>query len=310
MIRTDFPELAWLKRRVAERFAGQEPGGWPTVVLHTHTRQCYRPDIAGPLSLFRNVHGRSRCTADGRTVLVEDERYFLTNPGQAYTLEIDEAEPVETFNIHFGQALTRHVYHGPALPTATWLDDPHRASHLPDPILFNHLQQPGPRLHHHLTHLHALVAAPTAPPPLLLEAALVGVLEQLFEAHGQAEAEAQALPLRRPATRAEVYRRLRWSVDYLHSHYQRDDLTLDELAAVACLSKYHYLRLFRAALGSPPHAYLLALRLEKAQALLRRTRHPIADIALRVGFQNLSSFSRLFGQRVGVSASHYRQAAG
>ena len=53
----------------------------------------------------------------------------------------------------------------------------------------------------------------------------------------------------------------------LHAHHAAP-LTLDELAGQANLSRYHFLRLFRAALGATPHQYLIRVRLERAKALL------------------------------------------
>jgi AraC family transcriptional regulator len=78
------------------------------------------------------------------------------------------------------------------------------------------------------------------------------------------------------------------------------------LATMACLSKYHFLRLFRMAYGNSPHQYIQQLRIEKARSILSRTDTPISDVADALGFVNSQSFSRLFAQRMGVSPTAYR----
>ena len=95
------------------------------------------------------------------------------------------------------------------------------------------------------------------------------------------------------------------SLNYLHSYYT-DEITLDDLASVACLSKFHYLRLFKLVFHSSPNQYVLQLRLEKARALLIYSQLPITHICTLLGFQNITFFSRLFNQRYKCSALSYR----
>jgi AraC family transcriptional regulator len=84
------------------------------------------------------------------------------------------------------------------------------------------------------------------------------------------------------------------------------EISLDQLAAEACLSKYHFLRLFRKAYGLSPYQYIQHLRLEKARILLTDSVIPITDLAGLLGFDNSQSFSRLFYQRMGLYPTQYR----
>ncbi len=85
--------------------------------------------------------------------------------------------------------------------------------------------------------------------------------------------------------------------------------TLDELAAVAGLSKYHFLRQFSRVVGMTPGAYLRSLRMCRAARLLRTTRDPIAKVARASGFTDHASFSRAFRRHAGLSPRQYRGAA-
>lgn len=96
-------------------------------------------------------------------------------------------------------------------------------------------------------------------------------------------------------------------VDVLHAHL---DVTLDlaELSAVAGLSRFHLLRLFRQHTGETPAHYHRRLRIEYSQRLLRTTALPVGDIATRCGFADHAHFARTFRASVGASPSTYRAA--
>ena len=75
------------------------------------------------------------------------------------------------------------------------------------------------------------------------------------------------------------------------------------------LSAFHFLRLFRDVLGVTPHQYLVRARLRHAARLLAEEDRSITDIALDVGFADLSNFVRTFHRAAGVSPRGFRRAA-
>lgn len=82
-------------------------------------------------------------------------------------------------------------------------------------------------------------------------------------------------------------------------------LTLDGLAAVAHLSRYHFARTFRRITGASPMEYVLQRRIERARALLRDGRHRIGDIAIDLGFFDQSHFARSFRRATGTPPGRY-----
>jgi AraC family transcriptional regulator len=85
------------------------------------------------------------------------------------------------------------------------------------------------------------------------------------------------------------------------------DLSLEQLASVACLSRFHFARAFKAAVGRSPHRYVSARRLERAKALLAREDRPLADIALALNFSCQANFTRAFAQATGQTPGRYRR---
>ncbi|MGH9901205.1 MAG: helix-turn-helix domain-containing protein, partial [Pyrinomonadaceae bacterium] len=104
-----------------------------------------------------------------------------------------------------------------------------------------------------------------------------------------------------------VDRRIRRAVELMHAHLDRD-LPLDELAAAAHLSPFHFARLFKKLTGASPHAYLASLRAARAQTLLGETDLSVTEIGARVGYKSSSHFAKAFRQAAGLSPRAFRAA--
>ena len=88
-----------------------------------------------------------------------------------------------------------------------------------------------------------------------------------------------------------------------------DTLSLSQMASLAGLSRYHFIRAFRAATGETPRQYQIAARRRLAADRLMDTREPITGIALDVGFNDISHFNATFRRAFGTSPRAWRQAA-
>jgi AraC family transcriptional regulator len=84
------------------------------------------------------------------------------------------------------------------------------------------------------------------------------------------------------------------------------DLTLDHLASIACLSRFHFARAFKAVLGKTPHQYVTAKRIERAKALLIRGDQTLVAVALALNFSSQANFTRAFRRLTGQTPGQYR----
>lgn len=94
----------------------------------------------------------------------------------------------------------------------------------------------------------------------------------------------------------------------LIEHEPEAPLSVAELARIARLSLYQFIRSFEAVTGATPHQYLLRIRLRQAALRLRSGPERIADIALECGFGDISNFTRTFRGEFGVTPRAYRAA--
>jgi AraC family transcriptional regulator len=96
---------------------------------------------------------------------------------------------------------------------------------------------------------------------------------------------------------------------YIHDHLD-DDLNLDVLAEIACLSPYHWHRIYQASFGETVAATVKRLRLQRAAADLAHTDKPIPQIAARAQYDSQASFTRAFSAAFGLPPARYRDVGG
>jgi AraC family transcriptional regulator len=100
---------------------------------------------------------------------------------------------------------------------------------------------------------------------------------------------------------------LRLVLDFMNDHLSQP-IGLADLARTARCSPSHLARLFNAALGMPPHRYLVILRIKQAQMLLRTTRLPLSAIAAQCGLSSREHLIKLFRRWCATTPETYRQA--
>ncbi|GAA4338140.1 hypothetical protein GCM10023149_47960 [Mucilaginibacter gynuensis] len=110
------------------------------------------------------------------------------------------------------------------------------------------------------------------------------------------------------STRVEILRRLNMAKEFLYTNFN-SNISLEDLAEHACLSVNHLLRTFKQAFKLTPHQFLVQLRLQRAQQLLKTTKYPINEVVSMVGFECPSSFIRLFRTHYKLTPLKYRMTA-
>ena len=96
------------------------------------------------------------------------------------------------------------------------------------------------------------------------------------------------------------------AIRFIRTQYM-NAITLTDVAAHVNMSQFHFSRLFKRGCGCPPHEYLILTRLNRAKHLLKTTDLPIKVIVQKVGYQNVSSFTNAFTDRVGISPTLFRK---
>ena len=99
--------------------------------------------------------------------------------------------------------------------------------------------------------------------------------------------------------------KLRRVTGYIQQNVDKD-LRLAELAALVCMSPYHFARLFKCSTGVPPHRFVVRQRIARASAFLATQERSIAEVSRMVGFRTPSHFTTVFRRVTGVTPRGYR----
>lgn len=152
------------------------------------------------------------------------------------------------------------------------------------------------RLANNLLRLHEAMHSPVRISALAIQTEWLSQLHFLFTQSGAI----------RPSEVKGTLAPAQWQTikDYCLAHLS-EKITLDTLASLCVLGRFHFLRQFKQTIGMTPHAWLLRLRLEHACTLLAEGTQTLTEVALNVGFYDQSHFNRAFRQAFGVPPSGY-----
>ncbi len=96
--------------------------------------------------------------------------------------------------------------------------------------------------------------------------------------------------------------------DYIESHLN-DKITVADLAELVSLSRFHFIRAFKKAVGIPPHQFIMRRRVDRAKEMLTEGDFSVTEVALGTGFNGLTQLTRVFRQVVGVTPTAFRRDA-
>lgn len=266
----------------------KSPGG----ILHMLEAVQPAGDVSRPalpeLTLYQDMLGGSRLSGNlgGGRLSVASERggFFVAAPNFANTVVVDKEHRIRSLSF----------------PVAQWqelLDEvSDEQSSLECPQL--HIEQfRTPAIQSALRNLWALCDEEGVPSRLLARAAGCEILAELCRLGGAPLTPTKGGLAPWAERRCLELMRTRLS----------EDISLDELAAEARLSPFHFARMFKHSVGVPPRVYLTRLRVERACELLEMTDLPITEIALEVGYSSNQVLARVFIKHRRMSPSDYRR---
>jgi AraC family transcriptional regulator len=263
--------------------------GADNLVLHAKGRRHVVKDFPGPLSIKTVMSGEVGWIVGGRNIVVDARSFLVLGEGQKYSMDMDAPRPVETCCAFFRRGFVEQVSQDMTSPLQASIDEPQRFA---PPLQFLS------RLHSDtkgriLPHLWSLASRCSDQlQPSSFEEDFLILSTELVKLYREIAVQIARVPAAKASTREELFRRLQLAREYLHSSVDQR-ISLEEVARESCLSRYHLHRSFTNVFRRTPHAYLTALRLEKARSLLQDG-HSVTDACMEVGFTSVSSFSRLF----------------
>jgi len=305
MILTTLPDLAPRPQTAANaEFRRRFYARWgrENAVVCGHAKHAEYAVHPQTLSVKVAAGGRERYVLSRRELVVDAENYLVLNEGSRYGSVLDTdwpgAAPAWTFAVFFRPGLQHEVAAARRQPLAAALDAPDAPGTAVTAGFAEHLRPHGGAVSARLRHLAQAVQAGERD-ETWLEEQCTALLDALLDAEGLPSREPRA----RTAQRAELWRRLHRAADFIESRYT-EPLTLDDMAAAACLSRYHFVREFARAFGLSPHAYLTRKRARAAARILRQCGGTDREaLAQHCGFGSRWSLARALARHGGTGAA-------
>jgi len=246
----------------------------------------YDECFAGPLSIKSVVRGAAVWTTGGARFEVTPYTALLLNDGEEYEIEVDAREPVETFCVFFAHGFVEEAMESATTASAKLLEGQARAPilHWSERWMFDDVV------------LRALSGVRRESS----DGSLYTLANAIVGAQCDLDTRVAQMSLVRATTRDEIRRRVARGIAFIHGSIG-DPFTVADVAREACLSRFHFHRLFTAMTGETPHRYIARIRLERARAMLRDRQRSVGEVALASGFATPSAFSSAFSKHFGYS---------
>lgn len=270
---------------------------WPNMIIHNKARKADFPEHKGPLTIKCPLKGKETYTTPARKFLVDNNHYLILNDGQTYSCLIDSKEEVEIISVFFRPQFAEGVLTSLVNSSDKLLEMEHIESG--QPVFFLEKLYKQDRYITPFIMKFRLASENNFDDEQWIEEEFYLLLENMLKVHRNLGKTIEKLPSVKKSTKVEIYRRLDIAKEYIDANLG-NDIKIEDMAREACLSTYHFIRLFKAVYEITPHRYLSKNRLDKAMNLLLRGDMSVTDVCFEVGFKSLSSFSWLFKQKYGL----------
>jgi len=233
--------------------------------------------------------GRERYFVDGRSIAVDDDSFLILNDNRVYGSRFDSNSELESFSVFFRPGMAEEILGAMRIPVERALDRGNAATQ--QPVEFTEALHPHDSTVSPVLRYIQYGVRSGVDDGDWYEEQFQFLLERMLVHQRRVTEQLELLPALKSATRREVGRRLALAVDLVHAGYE-DDIGLPDMARAACLSKFHFLRLFTELYGLTPHAFLQRKRALAAARLLERGGHSATAVATRVGFNSRATMAR------------------
>lgn len=278
-------------------YSSQPPQLTDTVVIHASTTEKYSyPEHATPYLLLSNFVNRGNYVLNRRPVEISASHFYFLNPYDTLEIRFSTAAPLQTCMILFEEKFMDSCFHYLSTSAEQLLEPPDgdppsspRFANAPFDLTDTIKRQ-------------MLLLVRNRPDQDVVQDVLFELIAECTRLNAGTVKDIDKITAVKKSTREELYRRLYLSREWINDNLT-SKITLDQMAGMACLNKFHFLSNFKQVFNTTPHQYLMERRLQKAFDLLKHQQYSVTEVCYLLGFESIGSFSNQFRKRFRISPS-------
>ncbi|RPI19741.1 MAG: AraC family transcriptional regulator [Ignavibacteriae bacterium] len=270
--------------------------------VHFKTSKYNCPEHITTLTVKFALNGSAHYkTPSGDYIL--NNNYLIINAGQTCSYQIDSSQKVESISVYFNSDFVNEVLGNLITPEDKIFHPFITKNH--QPIHFFERLYSIDNFVMPVVMKMRIASNVSYEDPCWWEEQYYELLTKMLLVHRNIYKEVEKLPPVKLSTKTELYKKIWKAKEFIDSSF-KETITLEKIAEAACISRYHFLRLFKEVFSETPYQYISRKRIEYAMNLLSNTNMPVTQICNEVGFDSLSSFSWLYKQKMGFSPETFR----
>lgn len=277
-------------------------------IIHSKVKHFELDSTTLGVSIKFVTKGTETYIINGQKVLVQPGEFLIANHLRDLTIDIHESKAVEGVCLYLDPYRLAALWQSEQQSDQALLDHPYEQNTRPLDFfeaVFSAQRSPLSNILSHLAPFQTFQRSWKE--PLIKEAFFHELATRLIQHKQHTERQLKSIPSVKRSTKIELHKRLNLALDFMHQNLDAP-IQLSDIAKVAYLSEYHFLRTFKSCFQVTPHQYLLQLRLQRAKELLRQTGLPVRQVAEQAGFTDAQYFNRLFRKRIGLSPRDFRNS--
>lgn len=262
-------------------------------------------DHVSRLTIRLSLNGEQYYKVGSNDHIITPKSYLVINQGQHYRTAFNGTKDQEMILVAYKPTFAAGVLQSLVTSEDKLLDDPFKPAEQPV-AFFEKNYEMDPEIQQIFFTLRKLMDEKDLgwKREYDLQGLYTKLLIRLLDVHKNLKQDIDKLKSAKLSTRTELFRRLSIARDYMDAHPEKR-ISIEEVAHIAFLSPHHFKRAFKELFNITPHQYHVERRLEHSRTLLADESSKIEDVCRKVGFENSSSFIRLFREHYGCTPKAY-----
>lgn len=270
------------------------------IVVFSSLREFYHPIKSKGFAIKYVFEGSEKYIINGQKYDVKAGKYLLTNYLLEGSVEIESNKNVKGICINIIPSMLTEVVASMKRPDTAFSDASLGEFFSTTDFLENHYDANQTQLGGVLSRMGLSAQKNHLSTDIFNQEFFYQLSEKIVADQLPIFKQLQQIPTIKSATKKDLYKRVSLGREFIDNAFFMP-LTIELVAKEACMSEYHFFRIFKLVYGLTPHQYILQKRLEHSQKILQQDRYSVSEAAIESGFADIYAFSKAFKNHFGVS---------